>query len=290
MAEVPQPPIDVRLMNWVASALFLCFGALVLAAGLWWVLRAPALGIGRIVVEGDLTHNNAVTLRANVAPKLEGNFFTVDLARTRDAFQAVPWVSKAVVRREFPGTLHVALEEYKPAAYWGDEDGSLLLDSRARVFEANVDEVEQDDLPRLQGPDSQAPDVLRMYQQLAPVFKPLDMEVTELALSGRGSWSAQLDGSAMVELGGGSQADVLARAARFVRTLTQVTAKYGRQPDALQSADLRHNDGYAVRLAGVTTVSDVSKLPKPAVKPAAKPVAKPAAKPAKPAVARPATH
>ena len=43
---------------------------LVLAAGAWWVLRHPALSIGRIVVQGDLVHNNAVTLRANVAPRL----------------------------------------------------------------------------------------------------------------------------------------------------------------------------------------------------------------------------
>jgi cell division protein FtsQ len=38
--------------------------------------------------------------------------------------------------------------------------------------------------------------------------------------------------------------------------VTQVTSKYGRRTDALESADLRHGDGYAVRLRGVTTVTD----------------------------------
>ena len=44
---------------------------------------------------GDLSHNNAVTLRANVVPSLSGNFFTVDLDRTQatgDAQQPVPQV------------------------------------------------------------------------------------------------------------------------------------------------------------------------------------------------------
>jgi cell division protein FtsQ len=38
-----------------------------------------------------------------------------------------------------------------------------------------------------------------------------------------------------------------------VQTLTQVTSRYGRRPEALISADLRHGDGYAVRLRGVGT-------------------------------------
>ncbi|RUP35749.1 MAG: cell division protein FtsQ, partial [Curvibacter sp.] len=42
---------------------------------------------------------------------------------------------------------------------------------------------------------------------------------------------------------------------RFVATLTQVTSRYGRRPTSLESADLRHTEGYALRLRGVTTVS-----------------------------------
>ena len=53
-----------------------------------------------------------------------------------------------------------------------------------------------------------------------------------------------------IELGRGSDDEVLARSERFVRTLTQVTARYQRP---LQYADLRHADGYAVKLKGITT-------------------------------------
>ena len=56
-----------------------------------------------------------------------------------------------------------------------------------------------------------------------------------------------------VELGRGPAEEVLARGQRFAQTLTQVTAKYGRKPEALVTADLRHTDGYAVKLRGVTT-------------------------------------
>ena len=62
--------------------------------------------------------------------------------------------------------------------------------------------------------------------------------------------AAEFDGGAVIELGRGSDDEVLARAAAFVRTVAQVTGRYQRP---LEYADLRHTDGYAVRLKGVTT-------------------------------------
>ena len=80
-------PLDVKLMNLTASVLFLCCVLLLLAAGARWVLRYPGFSVARIVVQGELVHNNAVTLRANVAPQLAGNFFTIDLRAARAAFE-----------------------------------------------------------------------------------------------------------------------------------------------------------------------------------------------------------
>jgi cell division protein FtsQ len=60
----------------------------------------------------------------------------------------------------------------------------------------------------------------------------------------------QLDTGAVIELGRGSPDEVLARCERFVSTVGQLTARYQRP---VQSADLRHRDGYAVRLRGVST-------------------------------------
>ena len=125
-------PLDVKLMNLTASVLFLCCVLLLLAAGARWVLRYPGFSVARIVVQGELVHNNAVTLRANVAPQLAGNFFTIDLRAARAAFEQAPWVRKALVRREFPGGLRVELQEHDAVAFWGGETGSALVNSRAR--------------------------------------------------------------------------------------------------------------------------------------------------------------
>ena len=254
--DVAAPP-DVRLMNLSANLLG-GIGALVLLVVLvLWVMRQPAFELRTIRIEGDVTRNSVSTIRANAAPQLSGNFFTMDLARGRRAFESVPWVRQAVVRRVWPNRLAVRLEEHRAVALWsGDPTTDKLVNSFGEVFEANLGDVEDDGLPTLQGPPGSAPHMLSLLQRLAPVFAPLDAQVDTLTLSGRGSWRAELDNGAMVELGRGSDDEVLARAKSFVGTLPQVLARYQRP---LEYADLRHHDGYAVRLKGISTTFDAAK-------------------------------
>jgi Cell division septal protein len=127
------------------------------------------------------------------------------------------------------------------------------------VFEANVGDVEDDALPTLSGPNGSSAHVLAMLGRVDAGLAPLGARVEELAYSGRGSWQATLDNGAVVELGRGSDDDVLTRAARFVATVGAVTSRYQRP---LQYADLRHHDGYAVRLKGVSTGAEADKSAK----------------------------
>lgn len=255
---VPAPiPLDVRLMNRSANLLLAGFVPLALGAVLGWAVQHPVFAIRGVTVSGDVEHSNALTLRANVAPRLNGTFLTLDLDAARQAFEAVPWVRQAVVRREFPNRLKVVLQEHQAAAYWNAEGDSTLVNSLGEVFEANVGEVEQDALPRLSGPQGQSAQVLAVYQALQPLFEGLDLSIDQLELTGRGGWRAQLDSGAVIELGRGTQEEVVARSRRFLATLTQVTSRYDRTATALESADLRHQDGYAIRLRGVSTLASL---------------------------------
>jgi cell division protein FtsQ len=246
-------PLDVRLMNLSAALLLAVFAVLCAAAAGRWVARWSVFEIEKITVTGDTHYNNSVTLRANVAPRISGTFSTVDLEQVRRAFESAPWVRRAVVHREFPNRLRVVLQEHQSAALWGSEGELRLINTFGEVFEANVDEVDQDSLPTLSGPEGQAAEVLAMYVALAPQFAAMQIPLEALKLSGGGSWTARLASEAVIELGRGSADDVLARVQRFLKTLTQVVTRYGRGANALESADLRHENGYAIRLRGVTT-------------------------------------
>jgi cell division protein FtsQ len=250
-------PLDVKLMNLAFAVLVLVFVALCAVASVRVVSRSSQFDIQGISVTGDTRHNNSVTLRANVAPRIAGTFFTVDLPRVRAAFESAPWVRRAVVQREFPNRLRVRLQEHQPVALWRSETGqgdARLVNSFGEVFEANLGEVEQDGLPMLSGPEGQGPEVLAMYRVIEPLFAAMEMTVEELSLSGRGSWSLRLEAGAEIELGRGNADEVTPRVTRFLKTLTQVVSRYGRAPNSIESADLRHENGYAIRLRGVSTV------------------------------------
>ena len=245
-------PLDVRVMNTAAGAFLLVFAALSLTAAAGWLAKQPVFSLKAIHVDNELVHNNAATLRANVAPKLTGNFFTLDLTRTRSAFENVPWVRYAVVRREFPDGLRVELQEHQAVAFWGTEADAQLVNSFGEVFEVNQGDVEAEELPLLNGPNGQSAVVLQMYRAVQPLLEKLDITLAELELTHRGSWRVFLVGGGVIEMGQGSLTEIQARVERFVATVAQTSSKFGRN---LQSADLRYGNGYAIKLRGVTTVA-----------------------------------
>ncbi len=248
-------PLDVKLMNLTATLLLLGFVLLGLGTGGRWLANHPVFAIRGLTVLGDISHTSALTLRAHVGPQLSGTFLTVDLNAVRQAFETVPWVRRAVVQREFPNRLRVILQEHQAVAYWGEEGESTLVNSHGEVFEANLGEIEQDDLPRLDGPVDRSADVLAMYRELQPLFEALDLQIEQLALNGRGNWSLQLASGAGIELGSGGTQEVTNRARQFLGTVAQVALHHGRKLDALEMADLRYAQGYALRLRGVSTVA-----------------------------------
>lgn len=255
-------PADVRLMNMATALLVTVFVLLALGSGAWWLIRHPSFALQTITVQGEVSRNNAFAFRTNVLPKLEGNFFTIDLAKTRQAFEAVPWVRVAVVHREFPNRLRAVLLEHRPMALWGDEDAGTLINEQGQVFEASLDDADAEHLPRMRGPEAESHTVAGMYLALSPRFQALDMQIEILELTPRGSWRVQTQHGAQIELGRGGSAEILQRLDVFLTTLKQVTARYGRGSSALASADLRHKDGYALRLHGVSTVdADNKKKP-----------------------------
>lgn len=263
MSTAAQPllPADIRLMNGVSALLLAGLVLAGLALALHQLARLPIFGIRHIQVEGDVARNSVASLRANAMPHVSGTFLTLNLQQASSAFQAVPWVRTAVVQRVWPNRLRVRLEEHRPAAYWeAKPDGAdaqseasverALVNSFGEVFEANLGDVEDDDLPVLAGPEGSSVAMLAMWQQLNALSQKLGESARRLDLSGRGSWRLTLEKGAVVELGRGSEAEVLARFGQFAASITQISSRY---QTAVLSADLRHHDGYAVRLQGIST-------------------------------------
>ena len=251
----PDLPLDVKLMTVVTNTLVMVFAVLCLAALGHWVLRHPFWTVRAITVAGEVDHQNAVGLRAQLATSmkttLSGGLLALDLQPVKQMFESVPWVREAKVQREFPNRLRVTLEEHHAVAWWGETGSGFLVNRLGEVFEASPDDGEG--LPELIGPPEQSERVWSLYQQLTQELARLELGIDRLELSDRGNWRAELDSGARIELGRGEPEELFARMQRLTATISQLTERY---PGAVESVDLRYPNGYALRMRGVTTVVD----------------------------------
>lgn len=246
-------PADVRFLNALTSVFISVLVLVVMAGALVWVTQRPYFVLKGITVSGDVGRTSVATIRANVAQRLMGNFFTIDLQSAQAAFETVPWVRHAALRRVWPNRLEVRLQEHHVAALWsqdGDTQPDKLVNTYGEVFEVNLGDIEDEKLPLLAGPQGSSRHMLAMLHRLTTALDPMTSPVAKLLLSSRGSWRAVLANGVSLELGRGSEDAVVARAEQFVATLPDVIKRFDRP---LAYADLRHRQGYVVKLKGVST-------------------------------------
>ncbi len=210
---------------------------LILAATLLFVLWTA----GRAALEAWFPFRQITVLGAQhpetrqavrgLAPKLAGGFFSMDLRGVHTAFEALPWVRRADVRRLWPGRLVVHLEEHRAAASWNDR---ALLDVYGEVF----DGAAWRGLPHFYAPEGMEREVARRYGEFARLVTPLNLRVEQLVVSARQSWRVRLTGGISVELG---RERLEERLARFARFYPRAVAAVGPIP----RVDMRYPNGFA---------------------------------------------
>jgi cell division protein FtsQ len=233
--------------RWMEAATRLCLGlALLLAAGtaVAWAAQQPAFDFRRIEVRGsagELQHVSVTALRSAVAGKLTGNFFTMQLGETRRAFESVPWVAAASVRRVWPDRMVVTLTEHRALGVWSD--GRVLSDS-GRLFVANAAEAEiYGPLVSFEGPAQLAPEAARRFYAFAAALAPLALEIDAVKVSERASWSLHTAEGPTIELGRDEPAGQIdARLALLGATYPLMLARFGSAPARI---DTRYPNGLA---------------------------------------------
>jgi cell division protein FtsQ len=233
--------MSVRLMVWLAR--FFALAALLVLVGgaASWLMHRPWFDFKRIELRGDLTHVSTASVRAAVAGRIAGNFFTVKLDDVQRAFEAVPWVAAAAVRRAWPDRLVVTLREHRALGLWSD--GRLLSDS-GQLFVANLAEAEIfGPLAQFDGPEAMAGEAVRRYYEIAARLAPLSLGVSRVEISDRASWAVVTDSGQRFELGRDEPAGRLSeRLVLLAAAYPRVSAQLGGPPKRI---DLRYPNGLA---------------------------------------------
>ena len=149
-----------------------------------------------LVVTGEFRQVSDLRVRAVVQPNVQRGFFAVDLDSLRAQLRALPWVKSVEVRKRWPDRLEVSIVEYRPLARWGAD---RMLSENGELFPAPKGVGVR--LPLFLGPDARALDMIAFSSQARPLFLGSGLQVTEVRLSARGSWSLLLSDGTEVEVG-----------------------------------------------------------------------------------------
>jgi cell division protein FtsQ len=266
---------NVRLLNALSNGLLLLAVLALLAVGSIWFANQPMFVIRDVMVTSasgqHLKHVSAPLLQAAArkelltksggqsagpASNILGSaryFFGVPLESLRDSFEQVPWVRQASIRRVWPNSLHIEIEEHKAAAVWGD---GRLVNMQGELFSANLGEAEEaGPLPQFAGPNDASLQVLRRHVELVQWLTPLNVRPESLTLSTRHAWTVKLDDGTTLLLGREQGVAMEDRISKWVASVPRLQSRLTSRPELY---DLRYPNGFAVR--AVALVDDAKKL------------------------------
>jgi cell division protein FtsQ len=222
------------LLNWIANLLFALSVVVMLYAVLFAVVHLPIFPIREVKVDGDLSHVNREQVKLIVAKHLKGNFFTLDLVKARNAFEKLPWARNVSLRRRWPDTLEVVIEEHQAMARWGT---IALVNTHGELFHA----ASGSELAMFYGPGDGVVEVASQFGEFSKTLKKANLEIANLALTPRRAWQITTTNGMVVELG---RVEMQPRLEKFVSVYSNTIASLNMK---VTYADLRYPNGFAVR-------------------------------------------
>jgi cell division protein FtsQ len=195
--------------------------------------------------------NSVPTIRANARRAWPATSSALDLAAARAAFEAVPWVRRPWCAASGPTAWRCAWRSTAPVALWQGEDGATAWSTASARSSRPTSATSRTTAAGLQRPRGQRGAMLAMLPRLQPVLRAAGHGRSSSCavrprLLARAARQRRHARTGPRQRGRGGE-----RTQRFVRTLPPGDRPLPRA--AAEHADLRHADGYAVRLRGVTT-------------------------------------
>ncbi|MCA0186813.1 MAG: cell division protein FtsQ/DivIB [Proteobacteria bacterium] len=232
-----------QLLNLISDAL-LVFGAAGLGyAAVAAISRLPVYPLKEVVVTTPLAQVTTAQLEYAARSSMRGNFFTVDLDDVRSAFEKLPWVRRADVRRRWPGAIEVRLEEHVASAYWrvGETGDMRLVNRYGEIFTA----ASNARMPIFSGPEGSSGVLLAKFDDFTHKLGPLGKQLVGVSLSAREAWQLKMEDGLTIELGHDqAKAPIDERLSRFVTHYPRAKAQLNMN---VAVVDLRYPSGFALR-------------------------------------------
>ena len=223
-----------RLIGLLSAIILL----IVLAWGGYWMHLPGKFPIRYVQFYGKYELVDKKQLQQAVTPFVDHNFFNTSVGQIQNALLAIPAIQYARVKRVWPDTLAINIQERKAMAVWND---SALLDAKGKLFHSTSTQYWQG-LPHFAGDKKQIPAMVGMYLQLGKWLKPDKLFVMALTESAFGDWQVKVSPGIWLYLG---RIDIASRLKRFVQAYLYLVKSMPSHHIAY--VDCRYRQGFAVK-------------------------------------------
>ncbi len=212
--------------------------ALLIGGSYWaWMQTTSLLPVKQLAVTGVMQQVSSTELREVVRPLVQEGFVRMDVLAVRDAVEAMPWVSRTTIRRQWPDTLAIEVEEQQLLAQWGSE---ALVNTQGELFRPRTVETESV-IPRFDGIAGMNQRMATAYQRYQQMLSEVELTVLRVEVTERRAWLLELDNGIELVLGREPSERHLQRFIDVMRSgLSQ-------RAEEISRVDLRYSNGFAVR-------------------------------------------
>ena len=212
-----------------------------------------------VEVRGNLSRVSGEDVVAAARETLDGNYFSSDLEGLETRIEQIPWVYSATIRRKWPSTLAVNVQEIEPVARWGS-DRWLNFTGDVVPRQGVAGSALEKSLPRLNGPEEEIGRIRDMFGLWSGKFATAGLVLAGVNLNPLGLWELELELGALArsrlpaEVSETAEFDLPVRMIadgrdptrridRFIRAINQhLIDKF----PFMASVDLRYPNGFAI--------------------------------------------
>lgn len=240
---------EPKRISWkflLTSFKILTVGA-VIAVIVWsvysWRVQSD-FSVEKVKVVATYEHLDTKTLQNIIESYANTGFFEMDASNLRRELLRVPWIYRVSIKRKWPSTIWVEIEEQKAVAQWKDE---ALLNADGMLF-TPLKETFPPGLPFLNGHEDEVQEIVVNYRKMEAMVKGLGFKVTRLEVDEQQVWHLVLNNKVKILL---NSENILDDLQKFVSAYPKIMADHPNE--AIEAVDLRYKNGMAVKWVSATT-------------------------------------
>jgi cell division protein FtsQ len=252
-------------MLFILSLLMISIGT-----GVYYLYKENSFPVKQIVMLHTLHEQNSEELQKLISKAIDGGFFSLNIEKLRHKLETLAWIDTVSVRKKWPHTLQLDIQEKKVAARWitidvnkrtinklkkVKWDKQSLISNKGIVFSTPLTEIQYKKYNKFEiysSPFDLSVSGLKKCRHISKIMKEVKLNIRYCFQDLRRSWVVKLENGFELFLGRVNNKKlsnlnddkILQRVKTFIMAYKKILKKHEKNIDRI---DMRYTNGFAIK-------------------------------------------